>query len=101
MERFCTLSPSNPRVFGHLTRYLVMLSLSGKVFTGGNEECSESAMVVSLRIHMDLSRCETEPAPSVSKRSLPLTKCKPISNAGGTSVTVYLRKGKNSVQHKM
>ena len=51
--------------------------------------------VASVRSCQKLPPCLTEPRPPGSKRDLPLVKAEPISDVSSTSVTRYLRKGKN------
>ena len=52
------------------------------------------AEVASVRRQQGLPPCQTESVPASSKMDPPLAKAEPISDAGGTSVITYLRKGK-------
>jgi len=50
--------------------------------------------VDSVRRCKKLPPCLIEPMPAGSKMDLPLSKVKPISDGGSTSVVTYLRKGR-------
>jgi len=50
--------------------------------------------VASVRGDQELSPCGTEPFPAISKTDPTLAKAEPISDAGGASVIMCLRKHK-------
>ncbi|KAK4830635.1 LOW QUALITY PROTEIN: hypothetical protein QYF61_012460 [Mycteria americana] len=50
--------------------------------------------VASVRRHLELPPCQTEPVPASSKSDPPLAKAEPINNVGSASVITYLRRGK-------
>jgi len=64
-------------------------------FAGG------AAGVASVRRDQELPPYQTEPVPASSKADPPLAKAEPVSNTGGTSVVMYLRKGKMAAQQQL
>lgn len=57
-------------------------------------EKEESAKVATTRKHQKLSPCQAQPIPACPNTDLPLAKSEPISDVGGVSVIIYLRKKK-------